>query len=116
MISGSSAFDEVLAAIRPTLDAHGLAPVEAREHPEAFGSRYAVFGDGRRAVRLVWDGKEQWFLLEGEPRLGEAPVPMWLDLTLQRFDPRRADARWVAEIIEDVRSALDEFLAHGEQW
>jgi hypothetical protein len=116
MISGSSAFDEVLAAIRPTLDAHGFAPVEAREHGEAFGSRYAVFGDGRRMVRLVWDGHDQLFVLEAEPRVGAAPVPMWLDLTLQRFDPQQADGRWVAEIIEDVRDALDGYLAHGGEW
>jgi hypothetical protein len=96
MILRSAAFDPILDALQPELAAGGFELVEARGHPEAFGSRYATFGDGARLVRLVWDGKERWFVLEGDDashyRLSSGG-PVWVDLTLQRFEPREADAR-----------------------
>ena len=111
MISGTAAFDQVLAAFERDRTEHGFVLVEAREHPESFGSRYAVFSDGHRMVRLIWDGKESWFVLEADPEPHRNPggKPAWIDLTLQRYDERRADATWVSEVAEDVRAAFLDF-------
>lgn len=112
MISGGAAFDQILDALSPDLVAGGFELVEAREHPESLGSRYATFSDGRRFVRLTWDGKEQWFVLEGDDEPEYRPESghlVWLDLTLQRFDPWQADSKWVAEVIEDVTEAFRQF-------
>lgn len=112
MIPGSAAFDEILEALKPELTAQRFALVEAREHPEAFGSRYATFSDGSRFLRLVWAGKERWFVLEGDASpeyRSPSGEPVWIDLTLQRFDPARADVKWVSEVVEDVTAAFRQF-------
>ena len=60
MRSVESTFDSV----RDVLERVGFQLVENASHPEAFGSRYAVFQDNRRRLRLIWDGKEEWFVLD----------------------------------------------------
>ena len=112
MISGSATFDQILAALRPGLEAGRFTLLEAHAYPEAFGSRHATFTDGRRFLRLVWDGKEQWFVLEGdaEPEFRPASgAPVWIDLALQRFDPTQADSNQAAEVLAHVTAAFAEF-------
>jgi hypothetical protein len=50
-------------------------------------------------------------VLEGdsEPHLAPRGQPIWIDLTLQRYDPLLADDLWLAEVCEDVRSAFLDF-------
>jgi hypothetical protein len=116
MILGEVAFDQVLEAIRPVLNEHRLRAIDKEAHPEAFGSRFATYGDTARHVRLVWDGKERWFVLEVDEAPGKTEWPAWVDLTLQRFDPAHATPKWVDEVIADVRAALVEYLgAPGRQ-
>jgi hypothetical protein len=64
-------------------------------------------------LRLTWDGKERWFVLEADPAPDRNPGgrPVWIDLTLQRYDPRQADAKWVSEVAEDVRAAFLDFVS-----
>jgi hypothetical protein len=40
-------------------------------------------------------------------------MPAGIDLTLERYDPVRPDARWVAEVIDDVRDVLVTHLERG---
>jgi hypothetical protein len=61
-ISPTDAFDEIINALEPQLAAGRFVLVEQKEHPEAFGGRYATFSDGVKYVRLTWDGREQWFV------------------------------------------------------
>jgi hypothetical protein len=110
---GSAAFDRVLAAVLPLYTEHGLRLVDARDDPQAFGSRYVTFGDASRHLRLTWDGKEKWFTLEVDEEPGKTKWEGWIDLTLQRFDPAEATDRWIEEIIEDVRGALTDYLGAG---
>jgi hypothetical protein len=110
MILGEVAFDRILEAIQPVLLAHRLHLIEQETHPEAFGSRHIIYGDESLHVRLVWDGKERWFVLEVDESPGRTKWPGWIDLTLQRFDPQQATSKWVDEVIEDVRAALVDHL------
>jgi len=47
---------------------------------QAFGSRYVVYSRGTQDVRLIWDGKEEWLLLE----LGNAATDDWTELRRER--------------------------------
>lgn len=45
--------------------ARGYAVETVHESPESFGSWYRDYARGRERVRLIWDGKDQWFVLQG---------------------------------------------------
>ena len=49
---------------------------ESREDPQAFGSWYGIYFRADHSVRLMWDGKEQRFVLQAPPD--------WRDLAVKR--------------------------------
>jgi hypothetical protein len=110
MISGTDAFAQVLADLAPLFASRNFRLREGAEHSQAFGSRYAVFEDPSCQIRLVWDGKEQWFVLEADEKPGQTEWPGWADITLQRYDPRTGTQAVVNEIAGDVRAALADYL------
>ncbi len=110
MISAETAFEQILEAIEHPLTQSGFSKVEARSHPEAFGSRYTTFGDGREFIRLLRDGKEQWFVLESIPASSDTFESGWADILLQFFRPRQDGAGEVAEIAQDMKAALCDYL------
>lgn len=100
-IKPSEAFRLIMEVIRPTLIGQGFTLHEEREHTEAFGSRYAIFVSGDEGIRLEWDGKERWFVLEHAPDSVYSKHPPWIDLQL---------ARWGDELTrEDVCQIAEEF-------
>src|SRR5690349_5789004 len=111
-ISPGDAFDQIAKALEPELAARRFVLVEQENYPEAFGSRYATFTSAVKHVCLTWDGREQWFVLEGVVSADEPPPlsqPVWIDLTLQRFEPVKGDEKWVGELIEDITAAFKSF-------
>jgi hypothetical protein len=46
----------------------GYAIERTQESPEAFGSWYRDYTRGDQRLRLVWDGRDQWFVLQGAQR------------------------------------------------
>ena len=87
MSSTDTAFEQILGAIEPPLSRGGFSKVEEETYPEAFGSRYATFGNGKEFIRLTWDGKEGWFVLESNPANSVTFEYGWIDILLQFFRP-----------------------------
>jgi hypothetical protein len=110
MISTGSAFARIVEAIEPALTRNGFSEVEEKCNPEAFGSRYITFGDGKEFIRLTWDGKEEWFALESTPASSVTFKHGWTDILLQFFKPKQDEAEVVEEIAEDMRVALCDYL------
>lgn len=106
-------FDELDRGLGQLLQAAGLVRGETASHPEAFGSRYSVYVGPHFSLRLTWDGKEGWFVLECDRLPGAASPGPWVDLSLQRYDPARGDERRVAELREDIHAAARSFIG---QW
>ncbi len=114
MISTETAFEQILEAIEPPLTQSGFSKVEEKSHPEAFGSRYTTFGDGKEFIRLTWDGKEGWFVLESVPTSSVTFESGWADILLQFFKSRQDGADVVAEIAQDMKAALCAYLEMAE--
>jgi hypothetical protein len=114
MISTETAFEQILGAVEPPLTRSGFSKIDEKSHPEAFGSRYITFGDGREFIRLTWDGKEGWFVLESIPASSVAFESGWADILLQFFNPRQDGAEVVAEIAQDIKVALCAYLGMAE--
>ena len=61
--------------------------------PESFGSWYRDYERAGQRIRLLWDGKDQWFVLQGGQR--------WRDLVIRK----PADL---------ATNGIDEFLNHAD--
>lgn len=110
MISTQTAFERILQAIKPVLVENGFSEVENKSRPKAFGSRFATFGDGKEFIRLTWDGKEGWFVLESIPASSVTFEWGWTDILLQFFKPNRDGAEVVEDIARDMRAWLVNYL------
>lgn len=49
--------------------------IEYEQKPESFGSWYRDYVRGDRRLRLIWDGRDRWFVLQGGTT--------WRDLIIQ---------------------------------
>ena len=115
-VSASAAFDQILKALEPHLTKGQFLLVEEKAQPEGSDSRFATFSDGTSYVRLSLNGKGQYFVLEGDLWPDRSPPsgdPVWVDFTLQQFDPVKGDEKWVAELIEDIIAAFKAFAQPG---
>jgi hypothetical protein len=61
-------------------------------------------------IRLIWDGKEHWFLLESISDLPETYKSGWTDILLQPFKPGHDRPEAVDKIAEDLKIALLDYL------
>jgi hypothetical protein len=108
MISTETAFEKILQSIKPILIEGGFWEVERKSHPEAFGSCYITFKDEKEFIRLVWDGKEGWFVIESMPI--DSITPGWVDILLQFFKPNIDGSDVIEEIAEGMKMALSNYL------
>ncbi|MCI1267234.1 MAG: hypothetical protein LKG19_11730 [Saprospiraceae bacterium] len=65
---------------------------EKRVDENVFGSRYSVWVNKQRkeAIRLVWDGKDSWFVLEESPYLNDNRPNSWADIVIVPFNEKNA--------------------------
>ena len=113
MITPSQAFERIEAALRQTLESAGFQDTRSESHPQAFGSQFSVYTSPSATLRLTWDGKEGFFVLECDRLPNETAPGPWADLTLQRFDSRVDDDRRVEELCEGIVAALRDYT---KQW
>ncbi|HEU0014939.1 MAG TPA: hypothetical protein VFQ45_14725 [Longimicrobium sp.] len=100
-------FDALLGALQPLLARYGLEQVEDDAWTgRPFGSRYATFAAGDRQVRIVYEGRDRWFVIEAlQPR--SAGSPAWTDLA----EPLGVgDEARIARIAEVFGDALRRYL------
>lgn len=83
----ASDFETFRAAMRR----HGFGETEARYDEAAFDSWFIVIGDPP-AVRVVWDGKEGWLVVQ-QRREGE-----WVDVWLARDEADRTPDAVVGQL------------------
>ncbi len=76
--------------------------VHEQEHPRAFGSREIVWAGQQRVLRLTWDGKDEWIILEARPSDGIK----WQEVHIERVGRDGLDQRGR----EVVLAALDRWL------
>jgi hypothetical protein len=70
---------------------------------QAFGSRYAHYRRGNQNLRLVWDGKEEWLLLENRNQNEKA----WKELCIKRIGRETANAANIAALRAALQRQID---------
>jgi hypothetical protein len=93
----------LLDEIEARLAAAGFKRVHDQEHPRAFGSREVVWAAAKRVLRLIWDGKEYWIILQARP----SSSIEWQDIRCERVKRDGLDETGRTGLIE----ALDAWLS-----
>jgi hypothetical protein len=110
MISANSVFELICAELQLILVFHGFSKSEDEYHPETFGSRFVAFDGPKEKIRIIWDGKEQFFVIETIPidsityRSGRA------DIILRFFRAEDATDERVSETVSAMSVALSDYL------
>jgi hypothetical protein len=104
------AFNQVIAALEPILAQKGFSSIEQKSHPEAFGSRHVEFGNGKEFVRLIWDGKEELFLLQSRAVASAASEIGWGDILLVPLKSKLGERKIIEAGVREMRSALSAHL------
>ncbi len=56
-------YPQVKSAVDGKLRPKGYLVIDEKYSPEVFGNRYATWSNKIDAIRLIWDGKDDWFYL-----------------------------------------------------
>jgi hypothetical protein len=106
----NESFEKVRKMIQSILLKHSFTKIEEKFYPEIFGSCHVIFQNPQEQIRLIWDGKEHWFLLESISDLPETYKSGWTDILLQPFKPGHDRPEAVDKIAEDLKIALLDYL------
>jgi hypothetical protein len=98
-------FEELEQALAQRLAPSGYAQ-SARQINGAFGSHFAQFQNDVIAYRLVWDGRENWLLLECGVVVG-SEIRNWRELALQRFTSLATSERNVMAAWQAMNASLE---------
>src|SRR5436305_882672 len=106
MISAEAAFERTLKTIKPVLIESGFLGVDERTHPHAFGSRSVTFESKEKFIRLTWDGKDEWFVLESSPASSITFEAGWTDILLRPFKTKSDGDKVIEDISQEIKDSL----------
>jgi len=110
MILANSVLELICVELQPILVFHGFSKSEDEYHPETFGSRFITFDGLKEKIRIIWDGKEQFFVIETIPIDSITYLSGWADIVLRFFRTEDATDERVSEIVSEMSMALSDYL------
>lgn len=84
----------------------GYQVVHFQHDDQVFGSCFIIWSNNEDALRLTWDGKECWFILE-ETLLPLSSQNIWHEIYLSPFEPDEHDTVYARNMIEEFVESLD---------
>lgn len=84
----------------------GYQVVHFQHDDPVFGSCFIIWSNNEDALRLTWDGKECWFILE-ETLLPITLQSPWQEIIVTPFDPDEHDTLYAKNMIEDIITSLN---------
>ncbi len=91
-------------SLNDTLNKKGYEFANQEYHKGAFGSRFFVWvnRNDKHCFRLIWDGKDSWFVLEESPYMDECEKVAWADVTVVPFDSNVDNSAYRTELINSI--------------
>jgi hypothetical protein len=89
MTDPDSLFDDFASALAKVLEAQGFRLRERMQSPQSIGSRLVQYARGTQEVRLLWDGRERWFLIQQRGAVLHGQEDEWNDIAFERYEPTR---------------------------
>ncbi len=68
--------EETFETVKGHIQKAGLSISEAEYHPQTFGSWYIIVSSEPN-YRMVWDGKQQWLVVERQTKEIFNGLPVW---------------------------------------
>lgn len=97
---------QLVTRLTERFNAQGYQVVHEQNDDMVYGSCYIIWSNNEDALRLTWDGKESWFILE-ETILPLSPTDLWTEIILAPFDTDMPDPVYAKAIIRDILESLD---------
>ena len=82
-------YNQIKLALTHKLTSQGYLPVHEEHHDAVFDSRYIIWSNNSEALRLTWDGKENWFILEITEDLPIRTLTHWDEIVLTPFNAQK---------------------------
>ena len=97
-------YEAVENELTKKLQSDNFQKTESENHPDSFGSRYTVWKNFETlyALRLIWDGKDSWFIIEESPFTKNSEPNSWVDLVIVTVDNSKTGLDYKQQIIHDL--------------
>jgi|AntRauMFilla1563_2_1112583.scaffolds.fasta_scaffold00304_6 hypothetical protein len=95
-------------SLNEILESKGYALTKSEYQKEAFCSRFFVWKNeaNKRCFRLIWDGRDSWFILEESPYLKDTEKVAWADVTTVPFDSNIINSDYRTEAISSIAKEI----------
>jgi hypothetical protein len=101
-------YNRIKIALDTKLIAQGYQIAHEQFDDKVFGSRYVVWSNNEDALRLIWDGKERWFVLEVADALPFSSNTAWEEIVLISYDAQNRNESYVSNIIKEIVDSLSD--------
>lgn len=99
-------YNQVKLALMDKLTHQGYQPVHEEHHDPVFDSRYIIWSNNQEAMRLTWDGKENWFILQITEDLPIRALTRWDEIAVTPFDSKNSNEADIRAVTESFLSSL----------
>jgi hypothetical protein len=91
-------------SLNEILASKGYSLTKSEYHKELFGSRFFVWKNevDKHCFRLIWDGKDSWFILEESPYVNDPEKVAWADVIIVPFDSNIDSKEYRAEVVSSI--------------
>lgn len=90
------------------LTSKGYSLSKTEYHKDSFGSRFWVWKNeiDKHCFRLIWDGKDSWFVLEESPYVNDPEKVAWADVVIVPFDSNIDNLDYPTEIVSSLTKEI----------
>ncbi|NCD69360.1 hypothetical protein [Mucilaginibacter agri] len=100
-------YEQLKAEITGKLSHQGYLPVHDQHDDPLFFSRYMIWSNNEEALRLTWDGKEQWFALEVTQDLPLKALSAWSQIMVVPYDVKNKQQAYSDDVIHKIMGSLE---------
>ncbi|MDB5116686.1 MAG: hypothetical protein JWQ79_2178 [Mucilaginibacter sp.] len=100
------AYQKIKNILHAYLNNIGYEIINEQHHDEVFGSRYIVWSNHQKGVRLIWDGKDSWFVLQVSTALPILNTTSWVEIQCNPYDISESSPESIDKVSEEMLDAI----------
>ncbi|WCT12277.1 hypothetical protein [Mucilaginibacter jinjuensis] len=100
-------YQQIKNTVNEKLTRQGYQPIHEQHDDQLFHSRYMIWSNNAEALRLTWDGKEQWFVLEITEDLPLKALSTWSTIIIVPLDAKNKKPVYLEGIVHTIVNSLE---------